>query len=247
MAHIPTKRLAVYILVGLVVLIVGGIGVISLRAGGTSAEVVKVGSGSSPDPARATGTQGSSAVAATSTSTATSTSAPTSTTSTGVVFVQVAGAVRHPGVYQVGADARVFQVLQQAGGITADADQEALPLATRIFDGCKIEVPRKGQPHGEVLVTGGTGTAGSDVVGTGTGSTGAAGTGAVAGQAGAKVSLNSATVEQLDTLPGVGPKTAQEIVSYREQHGPFTSVDQLTDVKGIGPAKLASLRPLVTL
>jgi competence protein ComEA len=247
MAHIPTKRLAVYVVVGLVVLIVGGIGVISLRAGGTSAEVVKVGSGSGADSSRAAAAQGSSAVAVTTTSTATSTSIPASTTSTGVVFVQVAGAVRHPGVYQVAADARVFQVLQQAGGITADADQEALPLAARIFDGCKIEVPRKGQPHGEVLVTGGAGTAGSGMGGSGAGSTGAAGTGAVAGQAGAKVSLNSATVEQLDTLPGVGPKTAQEIVSYREQHGPFTSVDQLTDVKGIGPAKLASLRPLVTL
>ena len=139
-------------------------------------------------------------------------------------------------------------MLQQAGGITADADQDALPLAAQAFDGCRIEVPRKGQPHGAVLVTGSAGTAGSDLGATGTGSAGSAGSASSAAQTpGAKVALNSATVEQLDTLPGIGPKTAQEIVSYRQEHGPFTSVDQLTEVKGIGPAKLERLRPLVTL
>jgi len=243
MTHIPAKRLAVYLAVGLVVLAVGGIGVLSLHGGGSAAQVVTVDSGTGSAADQAGGSEGSSGQVTTTTAVPTTTS-----TLAALIFVQVAGAVHRPGVYQVAADARVFQVLQQAGGITTDADQEALPLAAQAFDGCRIEVPRKGQPHGAVLVTGPAGTAGSDSGGTGTGPTVSAGSASGGAQApGAKVALNSATVEQLDTLPGIGPKTAQEIVSYRQQHGPFTSVDQLTEVKGIGPTKLERLKSLVTL
>ncbi len=245
MTHLPAKRLAVYIAVGLVVLAVGGIGVLSLRGGGSAAQVVTVDSGTGSGANQAAASEGSSGTVTTTTLVPS-----TTTTVAAIIFVQVAGAVRRPGVYQVAADARVFQVLQQAGGITADADQEALPLAAQVFDGCRIEVPRKGQPHGAVLLTGPAGASGSDLGGTASAdsATGSAGSTSNGAQApGAKVPLNSATVEQLDTLPGIGPKTAQEIVSYRQQHGPFTSVDQLTEVKGIGPAKLERLRSLVTL
>ena len=246
MAHMPAKRLAVYLAAGLVVLAVGGVGMMSLRGGGSPAEVVEVGSGSASTSIGAGGPAGSLATGGTTTTS----SAPTSTTTTSPqVYVQVAGAVHRPGVYQVPADARVFQVLLQAGGVTAEADQEALPLAALVFDGCKIDVPLKGQPHGAVLVTGDSFGAGANAGGAtpgGGGSVGAGG-GSAGGTGQAKVSLNSATLAQLDTLPGVGPKTAQAILDYRQQNGPFTSVDQLTDVKGIGPAKLAQLRPLVTL
>ena len=154
--------------------------------------------------------------------------AATSST-TAVVYVQVAGAVRRPGVYQVPADARVFQAVTEAGGFTEEADQQALSLAARVADGCRIYVPRIGEMVEEPL--------GSAPLGSSSGS----------GDVPAIVSLNSATLEQLDSLPGIGPAIAQDIITYREANGPFTSVDQLTDVPGIGPARLEQLRPLVGL
>jgi competence protein ComEA len=126
---------------------------------------------------------------------------------------------------------RVFQAVEQAGGFQEDADQQAITLAAQVTDGCRVYVPRSGE------VTGGTVVSVSGDVGTGTGSGAAAG----------PVSLNSATVEELDALPGIGPATAQKIVTYREENGPFASVDELTEVPGIGPSKLEELRPLVGL
>jgi competence protein ComEA len=247
MAHLPTKRLAVYIFAGLVVFVVGGLGVASLRGGGSEAEVVTVdGAGSAASGAGQAGQSASEVAMSGGGASGTTTTFPASTSSTSTtaafVFVQVAGAVRHPGVYQVPADSRVFQVLETAGGLASDADQEALPLAAHVSDGCKIEVPRKGQPHGDILVTSGDSAAGG-----GAGSTSSDGVTPGGSKSVALVSLNNATVEQLETLPGIGLKIAQAIVDYREQHGPFTSIDELTDVKGIGPAKLEQLRPLVTL
>ena len=121
-----------------------------------------------------------------------------------------------------------------AGGVTADADEDALPLAARLWDGCRLVVPRKGEAHGEVLT------------GEGSAATGAGQALTSGSQLPAqKLSLNSATLEQLDALPGVGPSIAQQIIAYRQANGPFTSVDQLSEVPGIGPAKLEKLRPLV--
>ena len=137
-----------------------------------------------------------------------------------LVFVDVVGAVRRPGLYRVRTGARVADAVARAGGPTRAAELELVNLAALVADGEQVVVPRRGAP-----VAGG----------------GAAGGHAPSGP----VHLNSATLEQLDALPGVGPVTAQKIVDYRTKHGGFGSVDALDAVPGIGPARLADLRPLV--
>ena len=138
------------------------------------------------------------------------------------LFVDVVGAVRRPGLYRVPDGARVADAVRRAGGPTPKAQLELVNLAARVADGEQVVVPRRG-------------AVGAVALGGGSGGTAPAG----------PVHLNSATLEQLDTLPGVGPVTAQKIVAYRQQHGGFGSVDELDAVPGIGPARLADLRSLV--
>jgi competence protein ComEA len=135
------------------------------------------------------------------------------------VFVNVVGAVRRPGLYRLKDGSRVADAVSRAGGPTPKAQIELLNLAARIADGEQIVVPRRG-PGGVVATPGGAVAAGP-------------------------VHLNSATAEQLDALPGVGPVTAQKILDYRQQHGAFGSVDELDAIPGIGPARLETLRGLV--
>ncbi len=158
------------------------------------------------------------------------TASSTTITEPPLIYVQVAGAVRRPGVYQVPSEARAFQAVLQAGGFSEEADQQAVPLAARLSDGCRLYVPRIGEAIAGPALS-------ADPSGGGSSNTPASG----------PVLLNSATLEQLDSLPGIGPALAQQIVSYREAHGPFTAIDQLSEVPGIGPAKLEQLRPLVGL
>ena len=139
------------------------------------------------------------------------------------IVVDVVGAVRRPGLYRLRRGARVADLVERAGGLTRHAERQAVNLAAPLADGQQV-----------VVAVRGAGTAA-------TGSGGAAGAGGPA----APVSLSTATAEQLDTLPGVGPVTAQKIVAYREEHGPFTSVAQLDAIPGIGPARLDELRGLV--
>jgi competence protein ComEA len=139
------------------------------------------------------------------------------------VYVDVVGAVRRPGLYRLRDGARIADAVARAGGATRRADTALINLAAPVADGMQIVVPVRGAPG---------------VAETSPGAPGAPG--------GAKVSLSSATVEQLDTLPGVGPVTAQKIVDWRTAHGPFRSVDALDDVPGIGPARIEQLRELVT-
>lgn len=139
------------------------------------------------------------------------------------LVVHVAGAVGHSGVYRVPAGSRVVDVVQVAGGLAADAQPDAINLAAPVTDGERVYVPRLGEP---LPVVGGPST-----------------TGAPPGP----VDLNTASADQLDELPGIGPATAAAIVAHREQFGPFSSVDDLADVKGIGPAKIEVLRGLVTV
>jgi competence protein ComEA len=138
--------------------------------------------------------------------------------------VHVAGAVRRPGVYELEAGARVQDAIRRAGGARARADLDAVNLAARLADGQQIVVPlRAAGPAG-----------------------GVAAAAAVPGEApSAPVSLGSATAEQLQTLDGVGPATAQKIIAYRQEHGGFRSVDDLANVPGIGPKKLAAMKPHV--
>jgi competence protein ComEA len=155
------------------------------------------------------------------------------TTAPSEVVVHVAGAVASPGVRRLPPGSRVTDALDAAGGALPGADLPRINLAALLVDGQQVYVPKPGE---EVPVAAGASVPGG------------AGTAASAGPVpGAPVDVNTATAEQLDTLPGVGPATAAAIIAHREQHGPFSSVDQLLDVRGIGDAKLEQLRDLVSV
>jgi competence protein ComEA len=160
-----------------------------------------------------------------------SSEASTSSAPPSELVVHVAGAVVTAGVYRMPAGARVVDAVAAAGGATPDAQTDAVNLAAPLHDGDRVYLPRVTDPT-VAVPAGVTPAPGAS-----------AGSGAPASSG--PVDLNSATVEQLDALPGVGPATAQAIVDHRDRNGPFASVDQLGDVRGIGPAKLESLRPLV--
>lgn len=151
------------------------------------------------------------------------------------IVVHVAGAVVRPGVLHLRLDARVEAALAAAGGPSGDADLDALNLAEPLHDGDRLYVPHLGQAVPTVVSPSG-GAPGP------TGSSDSSSTAPLG-----PVDLNRATAEQLDSLPGVGPATAAAIVAYRDQHGPFATVDDLLRVRGIGPAKLDAIRTLVTV
>jgi competence protein ComEA len=132
------------------------------------------------------------------------------------VVVDVTGAVNRPGVYRLPAGARVNDAVERAGGATPKAQVEAVNLAARLADGQQVVVPEEG-PGGAPL-----GSAGASEEG--------------------PIGLGTATVDQLDTIDGIGPVTAQKIVEYRDQHGGLASVEELDQVSGIGPATMESLR-----
>jgi competence protein ComEA len=145
--------------------------------------------------------------------------------------VHVAGAVRRPGVYRLPAGARVQEAVRRAGGARPGANVNGINLAAKVVDGQQVVVPSR---------TPGGGTAAAAAAGAP-----ADGAAAAGGASGPPISLNSATAEQLDTLDGVGPATAQKIIAWRTQHGGFRSVADLGQVPGIGPKKLAALRDRV--
>jgi competence protein ComEA len=149
----------------------------------------------------------------------------------GRLVVHVAGAVRDPGVYRLAAGARVDDAVARAGGATRRADLGGLNLAAELEDGRQVLVPERAR-------TGAGG--GSAVAGAGS---------AVAPEPapGQPLNLNTATLEQLDTLSGIGPLTAQKILEYREELGGFASIEELGEIPGIGEKRLASLREEVTL
>jgi competence protein ComEA len=138
-------------------------------------------------------------------------------TAGGQVTVHVAGAVAHPGVYRLRRGERVDDAVRRAGGPARRADLSAVNLAAVVEDGRQVLVPTR------------------------------APAGSAPGATPAKVNLNTATPEQLDTLAGVGPATAAKILAFREQHGGFGSVEELGDVPGIGDVRLEALRDLVTV
>jgi competence protein ComEA len=144
----------------------------------------------------------------------------------GRLIVHVAGAVRRPGVYRLDAGARVDEAVERAGGATRRADLGGLNLAAKLEDGRQVLVPKR-------------------LTATGAGApAGAAAPPAVPGQ---PINLNTATLEQLDTLSGIGPMTAQKILDYREENGGFSSVEELGEIPGIGEKRMASLREEVSV
>jgi competence protein ComEA len=146
----------------------------------------------------------------------------------GAALVHVAGAVRHPGVYRLRADQRIQDAVRRAGGPRGKADLNAINLAAKVADGQQVVVPKRG--------------AAAAAAGTASGADGAA-----AATPQVPVSLNSANAEQLETLDGVGPATARKIIDWRTQHGGFRTIDDLSQVPGIGPKRLAALRQKVQL
>ncbi|KGN35481.1 ComEA family DNA-binding protein [Knoellia subterranea] len=163
---------------------------------------------------------------------------PSPAASGGVLVVHVVGQVARPGVYRMAAGARVGDAVTAAGGASKSADLAAVNLARILVDGEQIIVPKPG----EVLA----GAGGSGAGGAGSGAGGAGAT-AAGGGGGGLVSLNSADLSALDTLPGVGPVLAQRILDWRTEHGRFTSIEELGEVSGIGEKLLAQLTPKVTL
>ena len=149
--------------------------------------------------------------------------------------VHVAGAVRRPGVYRLATGARVNDALRSAGGPRERADLTAVNLAAKLEDGRQVIVPERAAVAA-AAVPARAAAAGP-----------APRPGAAGGPPGAPINLNTATLEQLDTLDGVGPGIAQRILDYREQHGGFSRVEEMGEVPGIGAKRLATLTPLVTV
>jgi competence protein ComEA len=153
--------------------------------------------------------------------------ATTTTTAPVQVVAHAAGAVRAPGVYRLESGSRAADLVAAAGGATPDADLQRLNLAAPVADGERVYVPRVG----EVAPPAVAGPSGGASEGSGDG----------------PVNLNTATAEQLEELPGVGPAIAAAILDERERRGRFATVDDLLDVRGIGEARLEQLRDLVTV
>jgi competence protein ComEA len=133
----------------------------------------------------------------------------------GDVVVDVTGAVARPGVYRLPAGSRVTDAVERAGGASGGALLEAINLAARLADGQQVVVPKRGPAEAPLAAS--------------------------ASEEG-PISLGTATVEQLDTIDGIGPVTAQDIIEFRDEHGGLSSIDQLDQVSGIGPATMESLR-----
>jgi len=139
------------------------------------------------------------------------------------VVVDVVGAVRRPGLYHLRQGTRIADAVALAGGSTAKADLALVNLAAPLADGEQVVVPSRSPVGGAVAAT--PPTAGASPT--------------------APLDLNTATAEQLDGLPGIGPATAAKIIDFRQAHGPFHSVDELDAVPGIGPSRIAQLKGLV--
>ncbi len=158
------------------------------------------------------------------------------TAGSGQIVVDVDGAVAHPGLYKLPPDSRVQAALAAAGGLSPQADVHRINRAAKLHDGQKLYVLSQGEStpplaassgqgcEGQACTSAEGGVAGSDAEGQGL------------------VNINTANAAQLTQLPGVGPAIAQKIIDYRTTNGPFTSVDDLTKVPGIGAAKLAQIK-----
>ncbi|MCU1636762.1 MAG: hypothetical protein JWQ68_2001 [Cryobacterium sp.] len=154
-----------------------------------------------------------------------------------IIFIHVLGAVTHPGLFELGEGSRVIDVISAAGGLTDAADPAGVNLARPVSDGEQLYIPQLG----ELLPPSATQSSGG-----GSGAGGAQGTAGGASGADHRVSLSSATLAELDTLPRIGLAMAQRIIDYRDANGPFGSVDDLRNVTGIGQKTFDALKDLVT-
>ena len=152
--------------------------------------------------------------------------APTATPSPSSILVHVAGEVRRPGVYEFGEGDRVIDAIDAAGGVRGDAALDELNLAAPLTDGSQVLVPGRSAAAAAPIGEGSTTSGAADATT-------------------AKINVNTADAAELEELPGIGEVLSQAIVDYRAENGPFSSVDELEDVSGIGPAILEDVRDLV--
>ncbi|MGE5124104.1 MAG: helix-hairpin-helix domain-containing protein [Acidobacteriaceae bacterium] len=146
---------------------------------------------------------------------------------TAPILVHVSGGVRQPGLYELPPGSRVDDAIQAAGGYSSEADITSTNLAQFLQDGEQIDIPEKipyltptPQPESQTRII---------------------------STAPGLVNINTATLEQLDTLPEIGPKTAQKIIDYRDAHGPFATIEEIQDVSGIGPVTFDKIKDLITI
>lgn len=137
--------------------------------------------------------------------------------------IYITGAVLRPGVYKLPSETRVYQAVEQAGGFTSEADPESFNMALPLADGVHVHVPRKGESSTPEIYSPGSFQNSGTVT----------------------IDINRADAAALESLPGIGPKIAQEIIRCREERGRFANVEDLLSVKGIGPAKFSAIRDLV--
>lgn len=206
---------------------------LALRAPATTVPVVDFPASAGPTASRAPGPLGSPVPSSMATA------APAR------IVISVVGLVRRPGLVRLAPQSRVADALAAAGGAKPGADLLSLNLARPLRDGDQVVVgladaPGRAGLRSTVIGIDGNSSGPPPVAGPGSPTDGGPGSGG-------KVDLNTATLEQLDALPGVGPVTAKAIVEWRSTHGAFAAVDQLAEVDGIGPARLQRLRALVTV
>lgn len=149
------------------------------------------------------------------------TTAPTVTA--GPLRIYISGEVSEPAVYDVPAGAIVQDAVRAAGGFTAEANTESVNLALQLADGMHIHVPAVGDPAGGPAVRQGSVILGNDPL----------------------VNINLATLAELETLPGIGPSTAQKIIDFRQANGPFQTIEDIMNVSGIGPGKYEQIKDLI--
>ncbi|WP_420122754.1 helix-hairpin-helix domain-containing protein [Nakamurella sp.] len=237
----PGRRgMLVLVLVAAVAAVVAAVGVWRDRPEPRPVEtaVVAVASGQPAAPVSEAAASPAAAVGAAGTSGAIPSSVPVGGSVT-EILVSVTGLVTNPGVVRLAPDARVADAISAAGGTQPGADLTGMNLAARLADGDSVVVTDTGA-DAAAGPTGGSGAAGGSGSGGGTG-------GEDTAAAGGLVNLNTADEAALDTLPGVGPVMAKNILAWRETNGRFATVEQLQEISGIGPSRFAQLAPLVTV
>ena len=159
------------------------------------------------------------------------------------VIVHITGAVKNNGVYELEPESRIIDVINKAGGLAEDADVTTINLAYKIEDGMKIHIPKKGENLENNTIQ----NSNNITTESGLPKTNTEGKTSQSNNQTKKVNINTATKEELDTLPGIGESTAQKIIDYRNKNGKFTSIEEIKEVSGIGESKYEKIKDMIIL